>query len=71
MIRESLDRYDVLPPAMINYLRYYGRHFNKKLCDFATKRMQSSEDDEKDSNKLKDADAKINHTALKIIGGHL
>lgn len=48
MIRESLDQYDVLPPAMINYLRHYGRHFNKKLCDFTTKRMQSSEDDEKE-----------------------
>lgn len=48
MIRESLDQFDVLPPAMINYLRHYGRHFNKKLCDFATKRMQSNEDDEKE-----------------------
>ena len=47
MIRESLDQFDVLPPSMINYLRHYGRHFNKKLCDFATKKMQSSEDDEK------------------------
>ena len=32
---ESLDQYDVRPEAMTNYLRYYGRNFNKKLCDFA------------------------------------
>lgn len=25
---------------MKRYLRYYGEHFNKKLCDFAVKRMK-------------------------------
>ncbi len=48
MIRESLDQYDVYPPAMINYLRHYGRHFNRKLCEFASKKMQIDEDDEKE-----------------------
>lgn len=35
MRRESLDLYDVRPEAMTNYIRYYGRHFNRKLCDYA------------------------------------
>lgn len=39
MKRESLDTFDVLPEAMVNYLRYNGRHFNRKLCDFAVNQM--------------------------------
>ena len=38
-MRESLDTYDILPEDMVNYLRYNGRHFNHKLCDFAVKEM--------------------------------
>ena len=25
---------------MLNYLKYYGLHFNKKLCDFAVSKMK-------------------------------
>lgn len=39
MKRDSLDTYDIRPQAMTNYLRYYGMHFNKKLCDFAVSKM--------------------------------
>ena len=39
MNRNSLDNYDVRPKEMINYLRYYGWHFNKKMLDFATSLM--------------------------------
>lgn len=53
MKRESLDQFDVLPPAMINYLRHYGRHFNKKLCEFATKKMRISKEDDKDEKEFK------------------
>lgn len=53
MIRESLDQYDVLPPAMVNYLRHYGRHFNKKLCEFATKKMRISKEDDEDEKEFK------------------
>lgn len=41
MQRDSLDTYDIMPENMINYLKYYGRHFNKKLCDFAISKMKS------------------------------
>lgn len=30
-----------MPEDMKNYLRYNGRHFNRKLCDFAIKQMKS------------------------------
>lgn len=40
MKRESLDTYDVLPDEMIDYLANYGRHFNRKLLEFALKQMK-------------------------------
>ena len=39
MIRKSLDTYDDRPTSMKRYLKYYGEHFNKKLCDFAVSKM--------------------------------
>lgn len=32
---EDFTKYDIKPEGFLNYLRYYGPHFNKKLCDFA------------------------------------
>lgn len=34
-MKEDFTEYDVKPEEFINYLRYYGPHFNKKLCEFA------------------------------------
>lgn len=42
MKRDSLDMYDELPEDMIAYLRHNGRHFNKKLCEFAVRQMKST-----------------------------
>ena len=39
MTRQSLNIYDDRPSSMKRYLRYYGQHFNKKLCQFAISRM--------------------------------
>ena len=39
MIRTSLNTYDDRPASMRRYLRYFGQHFNKKLCDFAVSKM--------------------------------
>jgi hypothetical protein len=36
----SLDIYDDRPASMRRYLRYYGQHFNKKLCEFAVSKMK-------------------------------
>lgn len=35
-----LDIYDERPTSMKRYLKYYGEHFNKKLCDFAVSKMK-------------------------------
>lgn len=37
----DLTEYDVKPVEMVNYLRYYGPHFSKRLCKFAVSKMQS------------------------------
>lgn len=39
MIRTSLNLYDDRPISMKRYLKYYGQHFNKKLCQFAVSKM--------------------------------
>ena len=39
-MRTSLDIYDDRPSSMKRYLKYYGQHFNKKLCDFAVSKMR-------------------------------
>jgi len=40
MERTDLTQYDIKPDGMINYLRYNGPHFNKKLCEFAASMMK-------------------------------
>ena len=39
MNRVPLDIYDDRPSSMKRYLKYFGPHFNKKLCDFAISKM--------------------------------
>lgn len=34
-MKEDLTEYNIKPAEFLNYLRYYGPHFNKKLCEFA------------------------------------
>ena len=43
IMKEDLTEYDVKPKEFINYLRYYGSHFNKKLCEFACEQLDKSD----------------------------
>lgn len=43
MNRTNLTQYDDMPEAMVNYMRHYGPHFNRKLFEFAVSKM-SKED---------------------------
>lgn len=43
MQRTDLTQYDIKPEGMINYLRYNGPHFNKKLCEFAVSLMSKKQ----------------------------
>ena len=40
MQNTDLTQYDIKPEGMVNYLRYNGPHFNKKLCEFAVGFME-------------------------------
>ena len=42
-MKEDFTEYDIKPEGFLNYLRYYGPHFNKKLCEFACKQMPNKE----------------------------
>ena len=42
-MKEDFTKYDIKPEAFLNYLRYYGPHFNKKLCDFACEQFEQAE----------------------------
>ena len=42
-MKEDFTEYDIKPGEFLNYLRYYGPHFNKKLCDFACKQLPKRE----------------------------
>ena len=39
-MKQRLDSYDTIPPAMRAYLSNYGWHFNKKLCMWAVSMMR-------------------------------
>ena len=38
-MKEDFTQDDVKPEGFVNYLRYYGPHFNRKLCQFACDQM--------------------------------
>lgn len=40
---EDFTNYDIKPEGFLNYLRYYGEHFNRKLCQFACKQLKSED----------------------------
>lgn len=42
-MNEDFTEYDIKPKAFVNYLRYYGPHFNKNLCDFACEQFDKAD----------------------------
>lgn len=34
-MKQDFTEYDIKPESFLNYLRYYGPHFNRKLSEFA------------------------------------
>ncbi len=50
--REPLDIYDRKPEGMVDYLRYNGWHFNKKMCEFAVSKMRRKNPTTKSEEKI-------------------
>lgn len=62
---EDFTNYDIKPDGFLNYLRYYGEHFNKKLCKFACEQLQSSDyTKEKIDNLIKTFQIEMPNTKL-------
>lgn len=51
MHRYNLDNYSVKPEGLINYLKYNGPHFSKKLVEYATSLMTKNDKHIKTINK--------------------
>ena len=49
MERINFTRYDEIPEAMVNYMRHYGPHFNRKLYEFAVSRMYKESDNRREN----------------------
>lgn len=62
MERTDLTQYDIKPEAMINYLRYNGPHFNKKLLEFAVSNMTRQNDEKIVQFTKQDIDEKLKST---------
>ena len=43
MTRDSFDQYDEIPEDMLIYLRYNGKHFNRKLVEYAVSKMTTKD----------------------------
>lgn len=65
MKRDSLDIYDEMPEDMKHYLRYNGRHFNRKLCDFAVSKMTTNNPSTGERGKLVKLDKEAVDSLLK------
>lgn len=71
MERIDFTRYDELPEDMLNYLKHYGPHFNKKLCKFAVSNMYKGNEEyitpytkEQVNTLLESGNIKIKHNQL-------
>lgn len=42
-MKEDFTEYDIKPKGFLNYLRYFGPHFNNKLCEFACNNLEKKE----------------------------
>lgn len=60
--RTDFTQYDIMPEDMINYLRYHGPHFTKKLVEFAAKHMK------KDGKSIKSYTKEEVNTMLESYG---
>ena len=71
MERTDLTQYDIKPEAMINYLRYNGPHFNKKLLEFATSKMTKENESKIVPFTKQDIEDKLKSTGITLKNNQL
>lgn len=70
MHNTNFTDYDIKPPQMVNYLRYNGPHFTKKLADFAISKMTKNDKPISKMNK-ETVDAVLNAYGIKLKNNQL
>lgn len=71
MDRTDLTQYDIKPEAMVNYLRYNGPHFNKKLLDFAVSKMTKENEVPIQPLTKETVDIKLKNTGVNLKNNQL
>lgn len=66
MEKVDLTQYDIKPEAMVNYLRYNGPHFNKKLVQFAVSNMTKENGAKITPFKKEEIDTKLKNVGLQL-----
>lgn len=61
---ESLDQYEQKPKAMLNYLAFYGWHFNKKMCQFALEKFDNILNKDKIDSLLETYNITLEHNQM-------
>lgn len=64
-MKEDFTNYDIKPEDFLNYLRYYGQHFNQKLCNFACEQIGKMEYSKEKVDQLL-VNSQINLTNAKL-----
>ena len=70
MHNTNFTDYDITLPQMVNYLRYNGPHFTKKLADFAISKMTKNDKPISKMNK-ETVDAVLNAYGIKLKNNQL
>lgn len=63
---DRLDHYEDMPSSMRAYLRAYGWHFNKALCDYAVKRMKGKDGKELQPMSKEEVDDVLKQNNIKL-----
>lgn len=63
---DRLDHYDDMPSEMRAYLRAYGWHFNKALCEDAVKKMKSRDGKEYQPMSKEDVEELMKQYNIKL-----
>lgn len=63
---KSLDVWDIIPDAMRVYLSHYGRHFSKKMYEFAVSTMRSRGGDKMEAISKQDLEQKMSLNNVEV-----
>ena len=63
---ESLSQYDRMPEEMINYFAFNGKHFNKKMYEFAVSKMYKANNSKVETISKEELENKLKKYGVSI-----